>query len=55
MGGRFALKRVDDERSASALADLLNGHSRRLPVVIVTIPAGRAEPWIDVKEIDHGG
>lgn len=45
------IRRVDDERSASALADLLNGHSRRLPVVIVTIPAGRTEPWIDVKEI----
>lgn len=42
---------VDDERAASALADLLNGSARRRPVVVVTIPAGRTEPWIDVEEI----
>jgi hypothetical protein len=42
---------INDERSASALADLLNGHTRRRPVAVVTIPAGRMEPWIDVEEI----
>lgn len=42
---------IDDERSASALADLVNGNARRRPVAVVTIPAGRMEPWIDVEEI----
>lgn len=46
-----SIQHVDDERSAGALADLLNGNMRRRPVVVVTIPAGRAEPWIDVNEI----
>lgn len=45
-----AIQHVDDERSASALADVLNG-TRTRPVVVVTVPAGRAEPWIDVEEI----
>lgn len=45
------IQTVDDERAAVALADLLNGNTRRRPVVVVTIPAGRAEPWIDVDEI----
>lgn len=45
------IQRIDDERSAAALADLLNGNSRRRPVAVVTIPAGRSEPWIDVEEI----
>lgn len=47
------IQRIDDERSAAALADLLNGNSRRRPVAVVTIPAGRSEPWIDVEEIAH--
>lgn len=42
---------IDDEHSASALADLLNGNARRRPVAVVTIPAGRMKPWIDVEEI----
>ena len=42
---------INDERSASALADLLNGNARRRPVAVVTIPAGRTKPWIDVDEI----
>lgn len=46
-----AIQRIDDEHGARALAGLLNGDSRRRPVVVVTIPAGRAEPWIDVDEI----
>ncbi|HZK05273.1 MAG TPA: hypothetical protein VFC82_05415 [Actinomycetaceae bacterium] len=45
------IQRIDDARSAAALADLLNGNGRRRPVVVVTIPAGRTEPWIDAEEI----
>lgn len=46
-----SIQRIADERAAVALADLLNGNQRRRPVVVVTIPADRAEPWIDVGEI----
>ena len=45
------IHRVDDELAAAALANLLNGNARRRPVAVVTIPAGRADPWIDVEEI----
>lgn len=45
------IQSIDDERSAAALADLLNGNTRRRPVVVVTTPAGRVEPWIDVARI----
>lgn len=45
------VQHIDDERSASALADLLNGNARRQPVAVVTIPAGLTDPWIDVDEI----
>ena len=45
------IQRINDERSAVALAGLLNGNTRRRPVVVVTVPAGRIEPWIDVEEI----
>lgn len=45
------VQRIDDDRSAVALADLLNGNTRRRPIVVVTIPAGRAEPWIHVDEL----
>ncbi|WP_415630144.1 hypothetical protein, partial [Nocardioides dubius] len=45
------IQTIDDERAASALADLLNGSTRRRPVVVVTIPAGRTAPWIDVEQI----
>ncbi len=44
-------RRVDDERSAVALSEFLNGGSRKRPVVVVTIPASRTEPWIDVDAI----
>lgn len=44
------IQHIDDERSASALAGVLNG-TRTRPVVVVTVPAGRTEPWIDVEEI----
>ncbi|MDR1214485.1 MAG: hypothetical protein LBK54_10455 [Propionibacteriaceae bacterium] len=50
------IQHVDGGRSAAALADLLNGDSRRRPVVVVTISAGQAAPWIDVEEIvDEAG
>lgn len=51
--GMGEIQRIDDERSAVALADLLNGHSRRRPVAVVTIPAGQTEPWIDVDDLAH--
>lgn len=51
LGAVASVQRIDDERSAGALADLLNGNARRRPVVVVTIPAGRSEPWIDVAEV----
>lgn len=44
-------KEIIDEQGAAALADLLNGSGRRRPVVVVTIPAGGTDPWIDVEEI----
>ncbi|MEZ5112699.1 MAG: hypothetical protein R2693_04275 [Nocardioidaceae bacterium] len=46
-----SIQHIDGERSAGALADLLNGNARRRPVVVVTIPAARTEPWIDVEEV----
>ncbi|KRA37942.1 MULTISPECIES: hypothetical protein [unclassified Nocardioides] len=46
-----SIHHVDDERAARTLADLLNGNARKRPTVVVTIPAGRDEPWIDVAEV----
>lgn len=46
-----SIQHIDGEGSAGALADLLNGNARRRPVVVVTIPAGRDEPWVDVEEV----
>lgn len=43
--------RIDDAHSARALADRLNGQDRTRPLVVVTIPARREDPWIDVAEI----
>ena len=51
LGAVASVQHIDDERSAGALADLLNGNARRRPVVVVTIPAGRSEPWINVEEL----
>lgn len=45
------VQRIGDARAASALADLLNGNARKRPVVVVTIPAARDVPWIDVDEV----
>ncbi|MFZ1286606.1 MAG: hypothetical protein WAR57_06175 [Candidatus Phosphoribacter sp.] len=46
-----SIQHVEGERAAGALAELLNGNARRRPVVVVTVAAGRAEPWIDVDEV----
>ncbi len=51
LGSVATVQHIADERSASALADLLNGNARRRPVAVVTIPAGRTDPWIDIDEI----
>lgn len=51
LGVMARISLIDGESSAVALADLLNGNARKRPVVVVTIPAGRSEPWIDVEEI----
>ena len=45
------IHRIDDKPGAIALADLLNGSKRQRPVVVVTSPASRDEPWIDVEQI----
>lgn len=45
------VRRIDDKDASIALAHLLNGDSRTRPVVVVTIPAARQDPWIDVEEI----
>lgn len=45
------VQEINDEAGAASLADLLNRNERQRPVVVVTVPAGRAEPWIDVEEI----
>lgn len=47
------VQRIDDARAAGALADLLNGDARKRPVVVITIPSARDEPWIDVDEVAH--
>lgn len=47
------VQRIDDARAAGALADLLNGGARKRPVVVITIPSARDEPWIDVDEVAH--
>ncbi|MFZ2481912.1 MAG: hypothetical protein WAZ15_09330 [Propioniciclava sp.] len=47
---------VRTAHEAQALADVLNGDARKRPMVVVTIPAGKSEPWIDVQEIaDQAG
>ena len=47
------IQHINDERSSAALAALLNGNTRRKPVVLITSPAGRTEPWIDVEDISQ--
>ncbi|HNO39852.1 MAG TPA: hypothetical protein PKL71_05515, partial [Marmoricola sp.] len=43
--------KVKDASGVNALADLLNGNTRRLPVAVISIPAGRQSPWIDADEV----
>jgi hypothetical protein len=43
--------RVTDDAGARRLAELLNGDTRKAPVVVVTTPAGRTTPYIDVEAL----
>lgn len=45
--------RIATETQARQLADLLNGDRRVRPVVVVTTPSGRSNPWIDVASIEE--
>jgi hypothetical protein len=45
------VRRISTADQARELAGLLNGSRRRLPVVVVSIPNGRAAPWIDAERI----
>jgi hypothetical protein len=45
------LRWVTDDGGAVALAERLNGDNRRRPVVVITVPAGRSEPYIDAQEV----
>lgn len=42
------VQRIHDNSGALALADQLNGNQRSRPTVVVTTPAGRDTPYIDV-------
>jgi hypothetical protein len=42
---------IDSINAARALARLLNGDQRVRPIVVVTIPTGREQPWIDVGDL----
>ena len=44
---------VDTDEDAARLAELLNGNDRTRPIVVVSTPSGRAEPWIDASEIER--
>jgi hypothetical protein len=46
-----AHRRVTSSEAARALAARLNGAGRDRPVVVVTTPHGRTDPWIDVEAI----
>lgn len=45
------LRRITDDEGAIALADRLNGQERTRPVVVITIPALRREPYIDAETV----
>ena len=47
----MAIRTIGDEAAAIMLAERLNGPDRDRPIVVVTTPSGRAEPWIDADEI----
>lgn len=42
---------ITDDAAALALADRLNGARHEKPVVVVSTPAGRSDPYIDASEI----
>jgi len=42
---------VDTADEAVHLAGYLNGDTRRKPTAVVTVPAGRAVPWIDAEAV----
>jgi hypothetical protein len=46
-----AYRRIDTAEDAAALAERLNGNDRSRPLVVVTIPAGQAQPWIDLAVV----
>ena len=47
----MGIRTIDDEAAAIALAERLNRPGRERPIVVVTTPSGRSEPWIDAEEI----
>jgi hypothetical protein len=46
------MKVVSTHEEATRLAELLNGHERERPVVVVSTPSGRGEPWIDAAAVE---
>ncbi len=42
---------VNTDEEAARLAEVLNGNDRTRPIVVVSTPSGRNEPWIDAEEI----
>jgi len=48
---QWAVHRVDSPSRAVALADQLLDPARSKPVVVVSIPSGRGEPWIDAGRV----
>jgi hypothetical protein len=45
------VQRIVDDRGAAELADRLNGNARTRPIVVITTPAGRREPYIDPEAV----
>lgn len=50
-GPPTALRRISSPEQARELAEHLLGTRRRHPVVVVSTPSGREEPWIDAEEV----
>jgi len=47
------MKVVSTHEEATRLAELLNGHERERPVVVISTPSGRSEPWIDAAAVER--
>lgn len=45
------IERIDTPEAAERLAGRLLDPSRGIPVVVITTPSGRDEPWIDTDEV----